>query len=159
MQLTSTVHARRLYPSGSSGFAALAFARSASATLPRQRTRVNPERGLRFIGSGNVVNRRPIGEIYPSGRKYDEEEIRENVRRRAKRFRKLGLRSSLSMAPDGYKSPINLPALLTFDPLARRASLRSHSARSAQPHCARPRILEYSDSLLWAGATSQAGDR
>ena len=26
----------------------------------------------------------------------------------------------------------------------------------AQPHCARPRILEYSDSLSWAGATSQA---
>jgi len=27
-------------------------------------------------------------------------------------------------------------------------------ARFAHPHCARPRILEYSDSLLWAGATS-----
>jgi len=32
-------------------------------------------------------------------------------------------------------------------------------AHSAQPHCPRPQILEYSDLPLWAGATSYAGDR
>ena len=33
------------------------------------------------------------------------------------------------------------------------------SLRSAHPHCARPRILGYSDSLLWAGTTYCTGIR
>ena len=42
---------------------------------------------------------------------------------------------------------------------ARRRGFASLAfARSAHPHCARPRILEYSDSLLWAGATSQVAN-
>lgn len=61
LHVTSAVHARRLNPKSSSGFAPLAFAHSASATLPSP---ANPRKSLsraRFIGSGNVVNRRPLG--------------------------------------------------------------------------------------------------
>jgi len=114
--------------------APLAFAHSASDTFWLAYARQN------------VVGRYPIGEIYPSGRKYGKEEIRQNVRGRAKKCRKLGLRSSLSMAPDGYTSPITLPTLVAVNPWAPRVSLRSHSARSRSTTLrppANPRVLGF----------------
>jgi hypothetical protein len=40
-----------------------------------------------------------------------------------------------------YKAANTRPALVAWNPVAPRVSLRSHIARSAQPHCAHPRIL------------------
>jgi hypothetical protein len=60
-RLTSTAHARRLVSLGSSGFATLASRSLRSTTLPSP---ANPRESLtraRFIGSGNVVGRRPLG--------------------------------------------------------------------------------------------------
>ena len=110
-------HAPRLKSCGSSGFAPLAFAHSASATFWLAYARQN------------VVGGRPIGAIYPSGRKYEKEEIRENVRGRAKKCRKLGLRSSLSMAPDGYTCTYHTARARRFEILwllgPRSARIRS----------------------------------
>ena len=49
------------------------------------------------------------------------------------------------------------PLLLGRPPAASSGFASLAIAHFAHPHCARPRILEYSDSLLWAGATSAAG--
>ena len=122
-------HAPRFSSCGSSGFASLAFAHSASATLPSPANpRISWSRA-RYIGSGNVVGGRPIGAIYPSGRKYEKEEIRENVRGRAKKCRKLGLRSSFSMAPDGYTCTYHTARARRFEILwllgPRSARIRS----------------------------------
>ena len=94
-----------------SGFSSLALA---SPTLRSPANLQNPEYRVCLLGSRNVAGSCPIGAIYPSGRKYEKEEIRENVRGRAKKCRKLGLRSSLSMAPTDIHAPITRPALVAL---------------------------------------------
>jgi hypothetical protein len=55
----------------------------------------------------------------------------------------------------------SLPALGPCSPGGPRVSLRSHGARSAQPHCPRQRtrVNPVRGLALSARATSQAGDR
>jgi len=71
--------------------------------------------------------------------------------------------SSPSMARTRAESPRRIqqlttqPLLLGRPPAASLGFASLANAHFAHPHCARPRILEYSDSLLWAGATSAAG--
>ena len=76
---------------------------------------------------------------------------------KAKQKWKIQPSPSMARGPNNKQrktSPNNLPALL----LALLVVGDSPRLRAAHPHCARPRILEYSVSLYWAGATSQVGN-
>ena len=75
--------------------------------------------------------------------------------------RPLGVRRANNCEEQFVKHVTSLPALVALILVAPRVSLRSHSARSAQPHCPRQRTRGYPSRglALSARATSQAGDR